>query len=105
MTTKANKATLKVLLQKRVILAKGLIFEAERELDLPIQPFVGLTLYNTEWCPPGCDESEDGIKEIAYDLKTGRILCYLPIDDFREEDNNYWTEERVRQRYRAWTLH
>jgi hypothetical protein len=34
--TKANEATFHVLLQTRIILADGLVFEAKREVDLPI---------------------------------------------------------------------
>ena len=106
MSTNAKRATRTVLLHRRVIVANALIFQAEREVRLPIEPFVGLRLYNTEWRPPGCDENEDRIKEIAYDLKTGRVLCYLPTDDYRAESSgsDEWTEEDVRQRYRDWTL-
>jgi hypothetical protein len=95
-----------VILRKRVIVTDGLVFEAEREVSLPIQPFVGLQLYNTEWRTPGCDQSEDSIEEIAYDFKTGRLLCYLPHDDFRPDSSGSddWTEEDVRQRYRDWKI-
>jgi len=106
MTTKATGAAFKVLLKKRVIVEDGLVFDAEREITLPVQPFVGLDLYNSEWHPPGCDESEDRIESIGYDLKTGRVICYLPIDDYRPESSGCddWTEKDVRQYYRDWTL-
>jgi hypothetical protein len=95
-----------VILHQRVIVADGLVFDAEREVSLPIEPFIGLTLYNTEWNPPGCDESEVEIENIAYDLKTGRLVCYLPVADFRLESSGSddWTEEGVRQYYRDWKL-
>ena len=102
MTTDANKAMLKVILRKRIIVADDFVFDAEREVDLPIPPFVGLQLYNTEWQMPGVDESEDHIEAIGYDLTMGRVLCYLPVTDFRPErsGSDDWTEEEVRQIYR-----
>lgn len=104
MTPKAS--TQKVTLQKRVIFSRDLIFEATRELALPVNPFVGLRLYNAEWRPPGFEESEDEITEIGYDVKTDRLFCYLPTDDFRKEasGSDDWTEQEVRAYYRDWTL-
>jgi hypothetical protein len=43
---------------------------AEREVTLPIEPYVGLVLYNSHWRPDGCDESQEHIEEIAFDFKT-----------------------------------
>ena len=95
-----------VILCKRVIVTDDLAFDAEREVRLPIPPFVGLCLYNDERVPRGCDPSEDHIEMVAYDLKTGRILCYLPVSDFRPESSGSddWTEEDVREYYRDWKL-
>ena len=95
-----------VLLRRRVILTHGLIFDAQREVILPIQPFVGLTLYNATWSPPDSDDSEDRIEEIAYDLKSGRLICYLRRDDYRPESSgsNDWIEDDVIEHYRDWTL-
>jgi hypothetical protein len=105
MTTNQN-TPVPVLLRQRMIVADGLVFDAKREVTLPIQPFVGLTLYNTSMQPIGCDLSENAIERVAYDLKTGRVICYLPIDDYRPESSGSddWTEKDVRERYRAWTL-
>lgn len=104
--TNSNQAMTKVFLCKRVIVTDDIIFDAERELDLPVPPVAGMRLYNTEWRPPGCDDSEDQIEEIGYDHKTGRVLCFLPADDFRAEASGWdgWTEEDARKRYRDWTL-
>ena len=54
----------------------------------------------------GCDEAEESVERVAYDLKTGRVICYLPIDDYRPESSGSddWTEKEVRERYRDWTL-
>jgi hypothetical protein len=106
MITKQKAPVLKVLLRQRVIVEDGLVFDAEREATLAVQPFVGLWLYNTVCPPPGCDESGEPIEEMAYDLKTGRVICYLPIDDYRPESSGCddWTEKDVRQYYRDWTL-
>jgi hypothetical protein len=96
---------LKVILRRRVIVEDGVVFDAEREVSLPVAPFVGLRLYNTERVPEGCDESEDPIKEVACDLKTGRIFCYLPVADFRPESSgSQWAEEDVREEYLDWKL-
>jgi hypothetical protein len=106
MATGENQATYKVTLRQRVVLADGCVYDAERELCLPIQPFVGLRLYRTEWSPPDWDGSEEPIEEIAYDLSTGRIFCYLSVVDFRPESSgsDNWTEEDVREKFRDWTL-
>jgi hypothetical protein len=53
---------------------------------------------------PCCYEHDHGIEWIAYDLKTGRIICYLPIDDYRPEisGSHDWTEEDVLEHYGDW---
>jgi hypothetical protein len=105
MITKQKTPVQKVLLRQRVIVKDGLVFDAEREVTLFIQPFVGLWLYNILWHPPGSEESDEPIKEMAYDLKTGRVICYLPLDDYRPESSGCeWTEADVRQYYQDWTL-
>jgi hypothetical protein len=106
MLTDANQPMLPVTLSQRVILADGVVFDAEREVGLPIPPFVGLQLYNTHWRSPGDDESEEPIEAMAYDLKTGRLVCYLPVDDYRAESigSADWTEDDVRERYQDWVL-
>jgi len=105
MTTNGNQTMQKFVFIKRVVMSDKLVFDAERELALPIQPFVGMHLYNTEWRPPDCDESDDEIEEIAYDVNTGRVFCYLPVDDFRPESgDDEWTEEEVLEHYRDWTI-
>jgi hypothetical protein len=106
MTTDENKAMFSVILHKQVIVSDDLVFKAEREVSLPIPPFVGLNLYNTDWAPEGCDESDDIIEEIGYDLKTGRLICFLPKEDYRPESSGIddWTEEDIRQHYRDWKL-
>jgi len=86
MTPTENQGTFTVILHKLIIVRDDLVFDAEREVRLPI-PFVGLQLYNTEWTPPGCDETEDRIQAIGYDLKTGQLICYLPVDDYSPEEN------------------
>ena len=65
MITKHNAPALTVLLRQRVIIAERLVFDAEREVTLPIQPFIGLHLYNTTWVLPGSDESEEQIEDMA----------------------------------------
>ncbi len=106
MISKANAPALTVVLHQRVVMADGLAFDAQREVSLPIQPFVGLCLYNTLWCPPDCDANEEPIEKIAYDLKTGRVFCFLRVHDYRPESSgsDYWTEDEVREYYRDWTL-
>src|SRR5437763_621066 len=101
-----EQGRIRVLLHKRVVLADDIVFDAERELELPIPPSVGMALFNTEWRPPRSDDSEDHIESIGYDAKTARISCFLPPDDFRLEQSgsNEWTEKHVRDRYRYWTL-
>src|SRR5712691_8776979 len=96
----------KVILRTRVIVTDDLVFKAEREVRLPIPPFVGLHLYNSEWRFPGCEESEDHIREIAYNLKTKQLICYLPTHDFRYESSGSedWTEKDVRDYYQDWKL-
>jgi hypothetical protein len=95
-----------VVLQKRVIVHDGLVFDAERELHLPVPPCVGMLLYNTEWRPPDCGESEDRVEQIGFDAATGKVYCYLPLNDFRPEfsGSDGWTEEDARDRYQDWTL-
>src|SRR5260221_6335180 len=66
MTANANQPLLKVLLRKRVIVDDGLAFDAEREIELPIAPFVGLELFNAFWVPPGCDDPEDVIEMVGF---------------------------------------
>lgn len=97
---------MKVTLHKRVIVADGVAFDAEREIDLPLAPFVGLRLYGAQWVPKGCDPSEDPIKEVGYDLPSGKLLCYLRHDDFRPEASGSadWTEDDIREHYRDWKL-
>jgi hypothetical protein len=101
-----NNSMFKVVLLKHVIVTDSLAFDAEREPTLPIPPFVGLSLHNTDVVPPNCDEGEDVIEEIACDLKSGRTICFLPDEDYRPESSgcNDWTEQDVRQHYRDWTL-
>jgi hypothetical protein len=96
---------LKVTLCKRIIVNDDLILEAERDVELPIHPFIGLVLYNTEWNPPDCDDSEDEIEFIAWDLKTNSVHCYLPLVDFRPESSGgQWPEEDIRERFQDWRL-
>ena len=97
---------MKVTLHKRVIVSDDLAFDAEREIDLPISPFVGLRVYGAEWRPKGCDPSADPIEAVGYDLPAGRVLCYLRPGDFRPETSGSddWMEEDVRQHYRNWKL-
>jgi hypothetical protein len=96
----------RILLRRRVILTDIVAFEVEREVDLPLPPFVDLRLENSVWSPPGCDESEDEIQEIAYDLNSGQILCFLEVDDYRPQSsgNSGWTEAKVRQHYQQWAV-
>lgn len=101
-----------VLLYKRVIVSDSLVFDAEREVSLPFLPFVGLRLFNTEWRPPDCDESEDWVEAILYDLKTGQVICELRADDYRPKrsgacgggNGSGLSEGDVRRRLRGWTL-
>jgi hypothetical protein len=95
-----------VILCKRLIVTDDLVFDAEREVRLPIPPFVGLRLDNSERVPEGCDASKDHIEEVAYDLRTGRILCRLANGDYRpaSSGSDDWTEEDVREQYRDWRL-
>jgi hypothetical protein len=96
---------MKVTLHKRVIVRDGLVFEAEREVELPLPPFVGLILNASEWVPPGCGESEDVIREIACNSTTGQVICYLTHDDFRQESRDgEWTESDVRRSLRDWKI-
>ena len=97
---------IRVVLRKRIIVSDHVIFDAEREVGLPIAPFVGLRLYNDQWVPPGCDGSDEPIEEVAVDLQSGRTFCYLPNDDYRPEISGSpdWTEDDVRQHYRDWQL-
>jgi hypothetical protein len=105
MITKQNATVQKVLLRQRVIVDDGLVFDAEREVTLLIQPFIGLWLYNILWHPPGSEESDEPIEEMSYDLKTGQVVCYLPRTDYRPESSGCeWTEADVRQCYQDWTL-
>jgi hypothetical protein len=105
MTAKQN-APVPIVLRRRVIIEDGLVFDAEREVTVPIQPFVGLVFYNILRTPPGCDDSEERVEEVAYDLKTGQVICYLDIDDYRPESSGCddWTEAEVRDYYGDWTL-
>jgi hypothetical protein len=93
------------ILRQRVIVDDGLVFDAEREVTLPIQPFVGMVLYNVHWSAVEPDEGEEPIKEVACDLKTGEVFCYLENRDFRPESSGcHWTESEVRERYQDWKL-
>jgi hypothetical protein len=95
----------RVLLCKRVVASDRLAFDAEREVELPFAPFVGLRLYETERVFLGSDPSEDTIREVAVDPTTGQIYCYFDVDDFRyEESGGHWSEKEVRQCYQDWTL-
>jgi len=101
----SSKQNVPVVLRVRVIVADNLISNAEREVTLAIQPFVGLNLYNSTRVPPGCDFTDEKIQAIAYDLKTGQVICYLPLDDFRRQSSGGdWTEDEVRKRYQDWKL-
>jgi hypothetical protein len=103
--TKGINSMPMVFLRKRIIVSDNVIFQAEREVKLPISPCVGIRLYNTEWQAPGCDESEDRIEAIAYDLKTGRTHCYLSTADFRPEKSDaVWSEDDVRALFQDWKL-
>jgi hypothetical protein len=105
MAARSRTAAYRIVLYKRVIVADGVVYEAERKLDLPIAPFIGLQLLNTERVPPGCDPSDDEIKEIAYDAKTGCLWCYLRYDDFRiEASGSHWTEKEALAHFKDWTL-
>jgi hypothetical protein len=105
MTAKPNATEFTVLLCQRVILNERVCFDAERELRLPIEPFVGLRLYNT-LIQVSEDDNEEEIEVIGYDLKTGRVSCYLTINDFRPEASGVpdFTEQDIRDEYRDWTL-
>ncbi len=95
----------KILLHKRIIVADGLILEAERELNLPIPPCIGLRLYSTEWTPPGCDDNEDIVDQIAWDVRTGRLHCLLPLADYRpERSGSHWAESDIRELFQDWTV-
>jgi hypothetical protein len=105
MASKAQAAGLKVILHQRVIVDDGRSFDAERQVFLPIQPFAGMYLYNTDWAPPGCDDPEERIEEVACDLKTGRMYCFLPLRDFRPESSGCeWPEEDILETYQDWKL-
>jgi hypothetical protein len=96
---------MKAILRKRVIVSDQLIFDAEREMELPIPPFVGLRLNDTESKTRGGDESEDLVEMVACNPNTGQVYCYLPHDDFRPESSGgHWTEEDVRECYRDWAI-
>jgi len=104
-TTARPAASVPVLLRRRVVVMEGLAFDAEREVALPIQPFVGLVLHDTRWIPPGCEGNECKVEEVAYDLKTGQLICYLPKADYRPEESGCdWTEDQVREHYQDWKL-
>ena len=106
MIRKQRVGGLRVILRQRVIVDDDLVFNAKREVNLPIEPFVGLVLVNTLWRPGLGDPSEYPIDSIDYDLATGEITCYLPNDDYRYESSGYddWTENDVRKRFRDWAL-
>jgi hypothetical protein len=90
---------IKVLLQRCIIVDDGHVFDAEREVELSIDPFPGLLLYKTEWGEP------DVVEEVASDLKSGRVLCVLPCGDFRRESSGGdWTEDDIREIFQDWTL-
>jgi hypothetical protein len=94
-----------VILRQRVIINDGLVFDAEREVTLPIEPFVGMVLYNPYKSLFDPAEDEMPIEEIACYLKTGQVFCYLPIDDFRPESSgSRWAEEDVLKRFQDWKL-
>ena len=103
---KKQNGPVSVILRQRVIVDDSLVFDAERQVTFPIQPFVGLVLYNALRTPPGCDANEEHVAEVAYDLSTGEVICYLGIDDYRPESSGCgdWTEEDVREYYVDWTL-
>jgi hypothetical protein len=94
---------MRVTLHKQVVVSDHLAFDAEREVVLPMPPFAGMRLYGIE-----CDsigEAEDVIDAIGCDLPTGRVSCYLPVDDLRPEFSvGVWTEEEIRERYQDWVL-
>ncbi len=95
----------KVLLHKRIIADDNLVLEAERKVELPIDPVVWLQLYNTEWSAPDWDDSDDTVEAIALDLKTRQIHCYMPLVDFRpERSGGDWTEADIRERFQDWAI-
>lgn len=106
MAPKGTNPTLTVCVCRRIVVNDRLLFSAEREIELPIAPFVGLQLFNLVAEPPGCDESDDSIEAVGFDLHTGQIICYLDLDDYRPEasGSDDWTVEDVKDRYRDWTL-
>jgi hypothetical protein len=106
MSPKGTNPTLKVRVCRRIIAADGLFFSAEREIELPMAPFVGLQLFNLVSEPPGCEESDDSIEAVGFDLHTRQIRCYLELDDYRAaaSGSDDWTVEDVKDRYRDWTL-
>ena len=94
---------MRVTLHKRIVVCDSLALDAEREVNLPVPPFVGMRLYGIE-CE-STNEAEDVVEAIGCDVPTGRIHCYLPVDDFRpEESGGVWTEEEIRERHRDWVL-
>jgi hypothetical protein len=106
MSSAALSAGYRVVLHQRVIVDDDNVFRAEREMVLPFPPFVGLTLLQAEALPAGCDPSEDSIREVAYDVATGEVSCYLPCQDYRPEQSGSddWTEEEIRGYYKDWKL-
>lgn len=100
-----RKAMITAFLRKRIIVAAKVVFDAERKVRFPIQPHVGLVLYNSVWCPFGPDESQEIIETIGYDLKSGHVECYLRTHDYRRKSSGGdWTEQEVREVHRDWTL-
>src|SRR5260370_25551524 len=100
MTATTMRTSVKVILKQRVIVSGRLVFEAEREVRLPIQPFVGLVLYHVDWHPPGCDDGEEVVEQIAYDLKNGHLICYFDIHDFRFKASvGHWPAKWIRERF------
>ena len=53
---------MKVTLHKRIVVSNYLALDAEREVNLPLPPFVGLRLYGIKWDD---DEAEDEAAELG----------------------------------------
>jgi hypothetical protein len=97
---------MKVTMHKCVTVSGHVAFDAERDVDLPVSPFVGMRVYGAVWALNGCDRSDDPIEEVGCDLPSGKMLCDLRRGDYHlaASGRDDWTEEEVRKHYRDWKL-